>query len=385
MLAGMHITLVSSLDALCRAPALDHLSSGRVDTAVVIHDLLENGTVVRQVFHDGRLLERHENLLEHGCLSCTVRLDVAPTVERLLADGYEHIIMGLPPTMAASMAVHGITQGVKSLFKIAAVVLACDPSSLEDQMWDRHTLFGSGYTAARKEERTAGEFLLEELSFSDTVFLAGPFPSSAGNHRGRSLLLLRELAPHSTLIEAGSTRSPARHDAAEARARSVPGTVRIPAADTSTVYTTVLHRVRRPLHPGRFRQALPQLAEGCVWLRGRLWMASAPTCRIAIQGIGPRVLLENTGPWAADLPDAASSHPAGSTDAILDWDPESGDRATVIAVTGEEIRPEELRELLDGCALTPAETAQQSGRFPDPFGLDTSESTEAAEMEPRRK
>ncbi|HEX2247461.1 MAG TPA: GTPase, partial [Arthrobacter sp.] len=243
----MHITLVSSLDALCRAPALDHLSSGRANTAVVIHDLLENGTVVRQVFHDGRLLERHENLLEHGCLSCTVRLDVAPTVERLLADGYEHIIMGLPPTMAASMAVHGITQGVKSPFTIGAVVLACDPSSLEDQMWDRHTLFGSGYTAARKEERTAGEFLLEELSFSDTVFLAGPFPSSAGNHRGRGLLLLRELAPHSTLLEAGSTRSPARHDAAEAKARSVPGTVRIPAADTSTLFTTALHRVQRPL------------------------------------------------------------------------------------------------------------------------------------------
>ena len=144
--------------------------------------------------------------------------------------------------------------------------------------------------------------------------------------------------------------------------------MRIPAGPPASPFTTVVQRVQRPLHPERFRHALAKLAEGCCWLRGRLWIAAAPACRIAIQGIGPRIWLENTGPWLADQ-GATPSDRAMDWDAQLDWHPEFGDRGTVLAATGDDLDPEEIARLLTGCELTDAEMAAGFAGLNDPFGL----------------
>ena len=63
-------------------------------------------------------VDRKETRLEHGCLSCTVRLDVVPTVERLLARGEDHIIIALPPAVPAAAAVSALKQGLASQFTV---------------------------------------------------------------------------------------------------------------------------------------------------------------------------------------------------------------------------------------------------------------------------
>ena len=65
---------------------------------VVRHDLLEGERVLRRVEADSRVVERTEITLEHGCLSCTVRLDVVPTVLRILDGRPAQVLLGLPPT-----------------------------------------------------------------------------------------------------------------------------------------------------------------------------------------------------------------------------------------------------------------------------------------------
>jgi G3E family GTPase len=148
----------------------------------------------------------------------------------------------------------------------------------------------------------------------------------------------------------------------------VPGSVRTPARSCAP-FITVVQRIQRPLHPGRFRHALAALAEGSCWLRGRLWVASAPGCRIAVQGIGPRVWLENTGSWQAarqPLPSASPTAPDGA----LDWHPEFGDRGTVLAVTGDDVDAAVIAALLQACELTEAEMASEAASFDDPFDLN---------------
>lgn len=83
---------------------------------------------------------REETRMENGCLSCTVRLDVVPTIERLLALGEAHIIIGLPPAVPASTAVNALMRGLAHRFGIDSVVLACAPAALEDHIWDHRTL-----------------------------------------------------------------------------------------------------------------------------------------------------------------------------------------------------------------------------------------------------
>lgn len=371
-LLGMHLTVVSSLDVLCRQQACEALAAEHPAAVAVLHDLLENGVVIRRIFGRPGPVEREETLLEHGCLSCTVRLDVVPTIERLLALGEEHIIIGLPPAVPAATAVNALKRGLAHRFTIDSVVLACAPDALEDHIWDHHTMFESGFTAVPDDQRTPGEFLIGELTFSDTVLLADPdLVPVDPRGRARGVQLLGELAPHAVITENACDIHPGRHDYAEATARSVPGTVRVPAGPSASPFITVTRRVERPLHPERFRHALATLAQGCCWLRGRLWIAAAPERRIAVQGIGPRVWLENTGPWLAGQTPHPAADRTNNADARLDGHPDAMDRGTVLAVTGEDIDAAEITRLLADCELTDAEIAAGFAGLHDPFGLTT--------------
>lgn len=363
----MLVTVVSSLDVFSRQKACAVLAAEFPGAVVVFHDLLEDGIVIRRVFKDGRCLEREESRLEHGCLSCTVRLDVVPAVARLGTPG-ARIIVGLPPAVPSSMAMHALLKGLGESLAIDAVVLSCAPDALEDQIWDHHTLFESGFTPVI-DDRTPGEFLVGELSFSDTVMLAEPalVPVDPAA-RARGIQLIKELAPHAVVTDSEEPTLLGRHNLAEAMARTLPGSVRVPA-ESSAPFSTVVQRIARPLHPGRFRRALADLAEGSCWLRGRLWVASAPGCRIAIQGIGPRVWLENTGPWQADRKPLLTL-PLGGADAALDWHPAYGDRGTVLAVTGDDVDADEIAISLSGCELTDAEMSSAATSFDDPFELN---------------
>ncbi|MDV8147037.1 GTP-binding protein [Arthrobacter sp. B10-11] len=365
----MNVTVVSSLDAFCRQQACAALAADSPGALVVFHDLLEDGLVIRRVFREGRRLEREESTLEHGCLSCTVRLDVVPTVGRLLEQG-SHIILGLPPAVASVAAVHALLKGLGASITIDSAVLACAPGAVEDQIWDHHTLFESGFTPVPDDDRTPGEFLIGELAFSDTVLLADPalVPVDPAI-RDRGVQLVKELAPHAKVTADDGGIRPGRHNLAEATARTAPGSVRIPA-ESCPPFSTVVQRIRRPLHPERFRHALAALAEGCCWLRGRLWVASAPGCRIAIQGVGPRVWLENTGPWQADGASRPFMSAEAGPDPVLDWHPEFGDRGTVLAVTGDDVDAAEIAALLTACELSDAEMASAAASFPDPFSLN---------------
>jgi len=151
----------------------------------------------------------------------------------------------------------------------------------------------------------------------------------------------------------------------------------VPLENDTECFRTVLHKVERPLHPGRFRAALPQLAAGSHWMRGRLWIASAARTRIAVQGVGPRVWLESTGHWLADqgrLSGGESGNAAGMSDvdAALGWHQRFGDRGTVLAVTGrgEDVDAAEIRGLLDSCALSDEEMLQDFRGLDDPFELE---------------
>lgn len=356
----MNLIVVSSLDALCRQQACEALAAARPGSTVVIHDLLENGLVIRRIFNGEGTVERGEATLEHGCLSCAVRLDLVPAVGRLLEKGHGQIIIGLPPAVPAAAAVSALNHGLSRQVAVSTAVLACAPDALEDHIWDSHTLFESGFTPVADDQRTPGEFLLGELAFADTVLLAEPdiVPADPVG-RSRGLHLLRELAPHADIAPSAAAVRPGLHRFPEAVARTAPGTVhaRTSARNGTSPFTTVLKHVERPLHPGRFRQVLGTLAAGCCVLRGHLWVASAPECRIAIQGIGPRVWLENLGSWTGGEAGKGPAEPAQPLTA-----------ATVICATGEDLDPAEFEHLLRGCELTDEELAA-GGDLPDPFGL----------------
>ncbi|GGI88760.1 GTP-binding protein [Pseudarthrobacter scleromae] len=378
----MELIVVTSLDALCRQQACEDLAAARPGSLVVLHDLLENGVVVRRTFTGAGEIERGESFLEHGCLSCAVRLDLVPGIERLIQDSRGKripgpIIIGLAPATPAHAAVTALNGKLADRATVSSVILALAPDALEDHIWDSHTLFESGFTTMVEDERTPGECLIGELAFADTVLVTEPDivpPDPAARERG--LHLARQLAPHADLASSAGEVRPGRHHYLGSLARTAPGTVPSDKVPSETVhrtdaerpggagtsdaspFMTVVQRVERPLHPGRFRQALATLAEGCCVVRGNLWIASAPECRIAIQGVGPRIWLENTGAWD-DVP--PTEVPAGRG--------MPAPAATVITATGEDLDAAEFEHLLTSCQLTDEELASGKGLH-DPFGLE---------------
>ncbi|MFI7481549.1 GTP-binding protein [Kocuria sp. M1R5S2] len=364
----MHLAVISSLDALCRRQACEILAEAFPHAVVVVHDLLDDGRAVRRTFRRGSPAERVETTLEHGCPSCAVRLDLAPALGRLAADGEEHVVLGLPAGVPASTAIQALEHHLDQPPTVDSAVLACSPAAVEDQLWDGQTLAETGLTTAAGDDRTPGEFLVGELAFNDTVLAADPDPVPvSAPERLRGIQLLRELAPHADVVEHGAGIRRGGHHRGEALRRSTPGRpAPEPHSTPASPFTTVVHRVDRPLHPERFHRALSVLAQGCCRLSGQVWLAVAPEYRFVLQGIGPRVWLQNTGPWPAeDRADLLAAE--GGAEPLVPDGP--GDHATVLTATGEDLDPAEMARLLASCRLTQAELAAGITGLTDPFGI----------------
>ena len=363
----MTLILVTSLESHVRDKALDALVASMPNAMVVRHDLLEGERVLRRVSRGTASLERREIPLEHGCLTCTVRLDVLPTVARVLDALPEDVIVGLPPSVNAGMVLeHLEPQLVMRGRSLDSVCLALDPAALEDQMWDNRTLWQAGLSSVRDDDRTAGEFLVKEIAFADTsLMLEGLFAhlfeaetpgcQSGGEDFLRGTQLLAELGPHLAVIHPEEDLELATYQPQAARKRSTPGAINARTVGMASEgalframpghFTTVELHAERPLHPGRLKDALPWLAEGCVWLRGTLWIGSAPETKMVLGGAGPFVWLESQGKWGAET---AHTH---------------------LALTSDSNDACALAELLRSCELTEAEILDSPNEFDDALRL----------------
>lgn len=370
----MRLVTVSSLDALSRGRACASLAEALPRAVVVLQDLLDDGTVVRRTLRPGFAAQRETTPLEHGCPSCAVRLDLVPALARLQEAGAEHVVVGLSPGVPAATATRALQHLLDRPPVVESAVLACSPAAVEDRIWDGQTLAEAGCTAVDGDERTCGEFLVEELAFADTVLLADPdlVPVDA-EQRARGVQLLRELARHADVVEHGAEVRPGRHRPAEALHRAASGCLEPPRGAPSSPFSTVVHRVERPLHPERFRHALSALAAGCCWLRGHVCLAVVPEHRILVQGIGPRVWLENAGPWPVEpRPGFRDAHGAGTDAAGADLVPAGpAEHATVLAATGADLDAAEMTALLTACQLTEEELLSGITGLTDPFGISS--------------
>ncbi|WP_019481455.1 GTP-binding protein [Arthrobacter sp. TB 23] len=334
----MHLIIITSLDALSRNNATSQLAALSPEVPVVLHDLLDDSVVTRRIHQNDQLVERESSVLEHGCLSCTVRFDLVPVLIRLAAAGTSLAIVGLPPGTTAENAIDGIHAIARGDFTVDSVALAAQPEDVENQLWDHHTLFESGYTAVPEDGRTPGEFLMGELLFADTVLttVSDLLPSDEELSL-RGVQLIRQVAPHVRMLPAlGSIAAHlGAHDDEAARARSRPGAIAVPST-SSGPFRTFEYRTDLLLHPDRFRSALGAISEGCCFVRGGVWIAGLLETEVAVFGVGPRIALSNGGPWASD--------PQGQ------WR-----RGTHLALTGDDIDDFEVTSLLAACALTDEE------------------------------
>lgn len=364
---GMKLITLTPLESHVRSNALSQLVRGHPQAVVLEYDALEGNELLRRVTGDQGIVERAERVLERWCLGCVYRFEIVPTILRLASRSEDSVmILALPPTWAAQSV---SDFAAKSLFSagisVDSSVSALEPESLEEQLWDKHTLWESGYSVNEEDQTVPGEFMIHEIAWADTLVLARGISAELRNEmrsevveedesQGRGLKLVAELAAHAVINAIGHSVVLGEFDSERSIARVVPGNVPPGVEEAGETieghYATHLLRAERPLHPESFKEALPELAASCASIRGTLWVASAPGMRIALGGAGARVWLQSTGVWGMET------------------------ACTRIALTSDEHEYGQISEILHRCELSVDELARmsvqpQGGSSVDAYGI----------------
>lgn len=349
---------------------------------VVSHDVsrLESGLVRRLVTTATDTIEDATVQLDHGCLACTVRDDVLPTLARLAERHPDRdIALVIPSTLepsalaAACAYCHIDGRPVTELVRLDSVVAVIDAATFLDDLRSDDDLSHRGLAAADNDLRTVADVAARQVEYADTVLITG---DDGDFETTRLAVLVRRLAPWAVHVtDTANLRDTRRFDAdtPEVFARGLEGYpigVHDPNPDcgvSSLVFTS-----RRPFHPGRLHALLGTIADHTLRGRGHLWLASQPDHAVAWESAGGGLSMGSLGRWLASLPDEGWDEisPRRRVTADLEWDPYYGDRGVKLDFVGIDFDAVDLQRALQTCLLTDAElsTGEETWRtWHDPF------------------
>ncbi|SBT46272.1 CobW family GTP-binding protein [Micromonospora narathiwatensis] len=348
---------------------------------LVRHDLtgVRDGHVHRVVRDRDGLLEDERVRLAHGCVSCTLREDVLPTLARLARHHPDRdLLLMLPevvePEAMAAACAHCLVDGatVTDLVHIDSYLTVVDMEHLLDGLASTDDLKTLGIQAADDDDRALADVIVRQIEYADTLVLWGRSRDGAYD-TGRLSVLLARMAPWATqvqvdgeVLDAGvltrRLRGTLRHrpETPGVLTRGLEGYplgLHEPHAEQGVV--SAVFRARRPFHPRRLHDVLETVNVEMIRSRGHLWLASQPETVLTWDFAGGGLSMGALGRWLTALPDHrwgdVSDHRRLA--AALEWDPYYGDRHQHLVFIGLDVDAAGLHRALSACLLTDAELA----------------------------
>lgn len=327
-------------------------------STLVRHDLsrLADGIVHRWI--DGLLTELR---LEHGCVSCTMRLDLIPLLRTLPGPVVVHLDPALEPE-AVCLALEG------EPVRVDAVVTVVDRATWLADATGHDSLAGRGLSAAPGDRRTVSQLVVGQAEFADALVLTGP----SGDDRIEAVLdRLNPSAPrqevahlHVPTLLAAIDRDARRGEVDDLFSPLLRG--RPPLEAAHGVHLTHF-TARRPFHPARLHRTLVALAQGVVRIRGRVWLASRHDTALWLEAAGRAMRMADAGPWlttAGTSPDTDARH----ADLTVGQELHPGDREQELVIIAHRSSSEVITSALREALITDEEAALAGElRFADPF------------------
>ncbi|MFC4942666.1 ribosome hibernation factor-recruiting GTPase MRF [Pseudonocardia sp. GCM10023141] len=383
VLTGLHAAGVEAV--------VDRIRTLDPDVAVLHHDLRDIGDgdgpgAVHRRLRRGADDHTVTLQLAHGCVSCTLREDLLPTLRSLAAaDGPRRIVLHLDPALEPEQLcwslLHVLVDGrpVTDDVDLRGVVTCIDtPNWLDDATGDDVLVErGIADPGGAVDERTVAQVAVGQAEFADLIVTTGVADAWTTVRTGA---VLSRLAPAAGRIAIGeldrrvflrTLPSGARRgrpdDVHGALLRGQP-----PLGSDCGVHT-VLFSARRPFHPERLHNAIDVLLDGVVRTRGRIWLATRPDAVLWLESAGGGLRVGHAGDWLAGAGDDAWEHvsPERRTIAALGWHPRFGDRSQDVVAITHDAEPEEIMRALHAALLTDAELATGEAAWAlleDPFG-----------------
>ncbi|MFP5019761.1 ribosome hibernation factor-recruiting GTPase MRF [Pseudonocardia phyllosphaerae] len=355
---------------------------------VLHHDLhdLGRGRVHRRL-RRGPADEHSVLELAHGCVSCTIREDVLPTLAGLAGE-VDRIVLHLDPRLEPEPvcwalgsvlfdAGDGEQVTAADLVDLTAVVAVLDPDVWLEDATGEATLPERGLSTLPDDERTVAQLAVGQAEFADVLVTTRSLGPADVD---RTSAVLDRLCPTAPRLLPSSADHRVFGDGLPAEARQgVPSGVHdpllrgAPPLEAENGVRTLLFSARRPFHPDRLHDAIDSLLDGVVRARGRIWLATRPDAVLWLESAGGGMRIGHAGEWLAGADEQAWAEAGDERRALasLAWHPRWGDRAQDVVVLCHHADPDEIDAALRGALLTDAEiTAGEDAwsALPDPFG-----------------
>lgn len=312
------------------------LQLGLPDAVAVRHTIDPRRQVLTRTVSDVTGVIEHEELdLAHACVTCAIREDIVPTLERLAARGsWGSIVACLPVAAEAVQLCRVLAWSPRAAphVTVSAVVAALDGDSLSDDLLGDDLLDERGLATAADDRRGVAEVATAMVEYADVTSLTSvPQP----DEHALVVALARPRVPVVTdpsLLDAPAlVAGLRRHDAVEAWVAEV-RRGSLPPLPPSGVWRLDLCS-DRPFHPTRFYDELPMLGGGPRRSRGCFWVPTRPDRVCAWDGAGGQASFGSHRPWGREEP------------------------LSRITVIGLDEDAHEVATAFDRCLLTDAELA----------------------------
>jgi len=305
--------------------------------AVRHHIDVEHQVLTRTVSDLTGVVEQHEIELDHACVSCAIREDIVPTLDRLARTRRWHSIVAHLPVGAEPTQVCRVLSWdarVARFLRVSAVVAAVSATHPVRDLLSDDLLAERGLHCSHDDRRGVGEVLAAMVEYADAVvFDDTPDPVARG--------LVQALARPGVPVSEGSAGIPGadlrgtlhQHSGTEAWSSPI-RTDALPDVRAEGVWRVDLQSLL-PFHPERLLDSLGTIGSGQHRSRGCFWLPTRPGRALAWAGAGGQLSIGDHAPWGRRTP------------------------FTRIVVTGVGVAPADLRAAFADLLV---DSGQQRGR-----------------------
>ncbi|MGN7778354.1 ribosome hibernation factor-recruiting GTPase MRF [Mycolicibacterium sp. 22603] len=321
-----------------------------------------------------RIISQWPIELAGGCVTCTIRNDLLILLRRLhRREEVTRIVVELmdwidPEPICTAINEVPVVVGPGYIDGPASrdVVISAVLTTLDCSCWLTQALGDDDLDGSR----TVAQVVVGQAAFADVLVLTEPESTTCA--------VLRRLAPRSR-ITVGMDHVETALANLDPQARRGFGDdphdsllAGQPPLQPAGEVALLEFNARRPFHPDRLHQAIDDLLDGVIRVRGRAWLASQPDAVVWIESAGGGLGVGDAGRWLAAMTESERAYvdPERIALAAPGWDEQFGDRHIALTALVCGAPPEVITGALNRALLTDAEMADPTSwaAYPDPFG-----------------
>ncbi|MGP5253868.1 GTP-binding protein [Brachybacterium alimentarium] len=299
---SLPVSVVTAIDPVLRDSLVASLLLDVEGAVELRYEVTADSSALRRLLLsvDG-VLEDDAVTLDHPCVSCAMREDAVPTLDRLARDPRTAAVLLAPPISADPSVVAGTLRPHQETWHLASAVAVLATGTAVHDLLGADTLAERDLQWADGDARSVGEALAAQLEYSDLVVAEGGIDSAGGE------LLEHLRAPEQRLsegphdVEIGHVLG-GQLDHLHALRRRDMRYVEPYGGPTAHGTWTLDLTSARPFHPERLLENIEALGGGQLRARGRFWVPDRPDSICQWDGAGGQVSIGAVWKAGLDLP-----------------------------------------------------------------------------------